>query len=379
MKSIFKALTLLLAVVTGSAWFPSSCFAVLQIPACDAICDETGNAGQCFDPCFHPPIPGMFGDGGLVNPRLSVVAAGVQVPIQNHIYKVTENNSALPQNRIGFNINALADVYSGQDDGGLNDTMWEYRLFAEKTFADGLFSLEFMVPFYTSSSRTYEPLDLVINGPGTDNIFGNIAFGMKTLLHQSYSATYSMGLRVEAPTGDDIVSPPPLNFFYSSFEDDVWYFTPYFATLWTPSDRLFFQSFLSYRLNTAPIREVENPVTIREQTYLMVDTSVGYWIVRNRDCRGLTGLASMLELHYTGAYDRETSNIGRTTVTDRVFGSTDHLNLTAGITATFGQRFTGGISLATPLRSNSTQFVGTEINTDRSFDWAVITNMTYHY
>ena len=58
----------------------------------------------------------------------------------------------------------------------------------------------------------------------------------------------------------------------------------------------------------------------------------------------------MLELHYTGAWDEESafdSNFGkRDTVTNAVYGRSDRLNLTAGLSAFFGQRCSAGIAVA---------------------------------
>ena len=65
-----------------------------------------------------------------------------------------------------------------------------------------------MLPFYTTSAFEYEPIDALTNGPQTEGTFGDLAFGFKALVHESCTSACSLGLRVEAPTGEDIVSPP---------------------------------------------------------------------------------------------------------------------------------------------------------------------------
>ena len=201
-----------------------------------------------------------------------------------------------------------------------------------------------MVPFYTTSDYNPSDLSILTDGPGTSTAFGDLAFGLKGLLYQTERVAMSAGLRVESPTNDEVVQPGPTRVFYSSLNDDVWNFTPYVAALAAPSDRLFLQSFISYRLNTGDIETSTGnfgvATTIREQTLFMADLSVGYWVYHNRCKRGLTGLIPTVELHYTGAFDQESSFTGgaqSNTETNRLIGSSDVLNLTAGLTALFNE------------------------------------------
>ncbi|TWT77267.1 hypothetical protein Pla123a_19240 [Posidoniimonas polymericola] len=331
----------------------------------------------------HDPVVGMFGDGGLVNPRANPLNGGLQVFFQNHAYKAAENNTALPQDRVGFNFNAMQDVYSGQSGGPVENDIYEYRLFGEKTLADGRLSVDLMVPFYTTSVYDYDPLDLALNGPSTDGSFGDLAFGFKWLVHESCASACSLGLRIEAPTGEEMVARGALSSFYTSLDDDVWHFTPYVANLWTPSDRTFIQSFLSYRLTSSSLQSSSGASSIREQSYFMGDISAGYWLFRNRCGRRLTGLATVLELHYTGAWDRETalnSGIAVDTSTNSIYGRTDRLSLTAGLSAFFGPRCSAGVAVAVPLRSKEVGIAGPAVvATDRAYDWAVLTQLTYYY
>lgn len=352
---------------------------------CDtAICDADACDGLTNSLIRRGPVPGMFGDGGLLIPRTNVLAGGLQVNFQNHAYKVAENNSALPQDRIGFNFNAMQDVYNGFLNRRVDDDIYEYRLFGEKTFLDGRFSVDLMLPFYTTSAFQYEPIDLLTNGPQTEGTFGDLAFGVKALVHESCTSACSLGLRIEAPTGEDVVSTQSLSSFYRSFEDEVWHFTPYMANLWTPSERTFVQSFLSYRLTSSSLKETELPLSIRQQSYFMADVSIGYWLYRNRCGSCLTGLAPMLELHYTGAWDQESATdqiVGaRDTVTNFIYGQSDRLSLTAGLSAFFGSRCSAGIAIAAPLRSNeSNSFAALTVDSDRAYDWALLTQLTYYY
>ena len=220
-------------------------------------CQACGYYSRCSCSCNCPIVPSMIGDTGLIIPRIqnSPGAGGTRAVFQNHIYKVAENNSVLPQDRIGFNFNYLPRVFNGSFNGlQTNNDLFEYRFFGEKTLLDGCLSADVMVPFYTTSDYNPGDLSIITNGPGTSTAFGDLAFGLKGLLHQTERAAMSAGLRVESPTNDEVVQPGN-SVFYESLSDDVWNFTPYVAVLATPSDRLFFQSFISYRLNTGAIEQ----------------------------------------------------------------------------------------------------------------------------
>ncbi|MCO6042843.1 transporter [Aeoliella sp. ICT_H6.2] len=304
---------------------------------------------------------------------------------QNHIYKVAENNSAVPQDRIGFNFNYLPDVVNGSFDGlRVNDDLYEYRLFAEKTLFDSRLSVDFMLPFYTTSDYRPGDLSLVADGPGTDTAFGDIAFGFKYLLHRSEQSALSAGLRVEAPSNAEITQPDPTSVFYNTFEDDVWNFTPYVAFLAAPTERFFVQSFVSYRLNTGYLEIPATDFAIREQQLFMADLSAGYWLYRNRCKRGLTGIVPTVELHYTGAFNDETTYSSGTPTTSyvtNVIGKSDVLNLTAGVTTYFNDRMSISTGVAIPLRDNPTPYPATtsSIGTDRRYDWALMANLNYYF
>jgi hypothetical protein len=171
----------------------------------------------------------------------------------------------------------------------------------------------------------------------------------------------SGGLLVETPTSDDLSIVLPG--FTETLHTDTWYLTPYLATLITPTERLYFQAFASYRATTRSNDLATNGLTqsqIRDQDLLMADGGVGYWLHRDTCARWLTGLAPTVELHYM------------TTVTDGEGASgflnprADYLNLTAGATAVIRDRSTLGLACVVPLRTGESPLIG---HTDRLFDW----------
>jgi hypothetical protein len=319
----------------------------------------------------------MIGDGGLVIPHITPYISGAAV-WQNHIYKVAENNSVLPQNRIGFNVNYMSNVYNGQLTGATaaEDDIFEYRLFAEKTLFNGRLSVDFMVPFYQSSL-----IDPTSAGPGTEASFGDLAFGGKYLVWDNERSALSAGLRVEAPTNEEFRLTADGALGDYALSDDVWNFTPYLAMLLTPGERVFVQSFVSYRMGSESLVESANNLTqtTRDQDYFMADLSAGYWLYRDSCGRGLTGLVPTVELHYTATF--EDQNAAQQTFPNIYYSNTDVLNLTAGLTALFGDRMSLTAGVAVPLRDtpSSQQLIGTTLSTDRRYDWALMVNMNYYF
>ena len=94
----------------------SHCAACSSRSSCCAPCEH--NCDTCdhkCDSCAPALPPFMIGDGGLVTPRVFAgLGGGSPTVFQNHIYKISENNSAVPTNRIGFNFNYLDGAYGGR-------------------------------------------------------------------------------------------------------------------------------------------------------------------------------------------------------------------------------------------------------------------------
>jgi hypothetical protein len=347
--------------------------------SCGDDCGAIGCASEGCDDCRPCFMPTMIGDTGLGIPQLQAVSAGTQAVFQDHIYKVAENNSPLPQDRIGVNVNFAPRVYNGYSDGFMaGDDIFEYRFFIEKTLFDERLSVDFMVPFYQTSTRDLGDTGIALNGPGTATSFGDIAFGLKYLLHRSERSALSVGVRVETPTGKEIFQPDPGNIWYTSASDDVWHFTPYAGIVLEPTDRVFVQSFLGYRMNTGSLDRPDPFVSLRDQDLFTADLSVGYWLYRSPNRRGLTGIVPTLELHYTGSFE---SAGPRGNVSNGVYANSDILNLTAGVTAFVNERCSITAGLAVPLRDNPTSFPGLSqtIGSDRRFDSALMLNVNYYF
>lgn len=350
--------------------------------SCDSFCDDA-YARRTI--CASPLGENMIGDGGLLQPR--VIVSGSRIfNMQNHVAKVSENNSALPQDRFGLNFSTLQNVTIGSrlvgapvTEEAVIEDLQEYRFFVEKRIFGGAASLDFFVPIYNTSEYEISNNAEFLVGPQLHGEFGDLAFGIKGLLRQSETSAVSLGMRVEAPTRQEVL----IDFSSARLDDDVWHFTPYLATQWTPSQKLFFNGFAAYRLNSSTMNASSTAGTfaIREPTYLMLDGSLGYRLIDRPQCKGLTALASILELHYATTPEREDSlQFQGIPTTGVALGHTDYLNLTAGLTSRWNQRvcMTGAVSV--PLRSNAIYNNNSVLGpTDRTYDWAFLLNLNYQF
>ncbi len=107
---------------------------------------------------------------------------------------------------------------------------------------------------------------------------------------------------------------------------------------------------------------------LTDQTLLYLDTSFGYWMFRGPEAELLTGLASLLELHYTTAFN------SADVVTDRnqfvTFGTNsgrlDAVNLTFALHTEIASSTIIRAGYVAPLRDGNHRFF------DHEFTLAVI-------
>lgn len=324
--------------------------------------------------CAPRDVVYMLGDGGLMQPSI-VTSASRTFAMQQHASRVCENNSVIPCDRIGVQFNTLQNVRIGNAGSSPYFTdLQEYRITAERTFWDGCCSWELIVPIYNTSDNRVIGADEFLRGPSNSGEFGDLAFGVKSLLWSDTCWAWSGGLRVEAPTARDPVIevfPPVID---SSLDLDAWSLTPWIGGQWTPCSPWFASGFLSYRLNTDEMANYRSDLggevyQIDLPTYLSVDVAVGRRLFSDPGGRFLRSLSTALEMHYTttptSATPSTLANINRS---GQVLGATDYLNLTVGLSGMVSDCYQVGAGFAFPLRS--TMNTSPLYETDQTFDWA---------
>jgi hypothetical protein len=242
-----------------------------------------------------------------------------------------------------------------------------YTFGVEKTFFNGLMSIELRAPVVTSlaSHNTISVGDVTgLRGINTesslqnfgvattpqntlgheDTEWGDLTIILKGLLCQNRSAGFAVsgGMAVTAPTGQDThlgvidyagnPSRPTAVLQRQQtivIANETASLSPFVAGLYAPNERLFTQGFLSVEVPVGSSRITYNdqhfgfpagtgaflPIGppnatnvssidyINEQTLLHLDWNIGYWIYRAPESRCLTGIAPCFEVHYTSTLD----------------------------------------------------------------------------
>jgi hypothetical protein len=154
------------------------------------FCEE---ASTCYPAaCLH--APNMIGGS---NTLLRPLPAGLLTDgfglVQQHFTRVSENNSAIPRDRIAFSHKVLNKVVTF--DGGIiapdqKRDINEFTLRIEKTHYDGRLSTEFILPW----QHTTSPLVVAATNPDEETELGNLAFGLKYMMYRSKQTALSAGL-----------------------------------------------------------------------------------------------------------------------------------------------------------------------------------------
>lgn len=264
------------------------------------------------------------------------------------ILKFAEGGSPLPVDRLIFNYHYFDNTALFQ--GGVN--VHRFVPGFEKTFFDGLASIEVRAPLLVTLDS-----DVDIQNPGATDTqhgeFGNVRITPKVLLHRERGLAVGAGLPILVPTADDIVFEI-FNTEFARVENEAVHIAPYLGAVYAPNRRFFTQGFLQFDFdaNGNPVSMRLDPFNslgggvnerrigrLNDPTFLFLDWQAGYWFHRATDPRstGLTGLAGLFELHYSGSLDETDAVISRFERTDEIraqFGverdNIDVLNLTIG-------------------------------------------------
>jgi hypothetical protein len=279
---------------------------------------------------IRPPVagtPATPGTPGFTIPANPVpVTTTIFVPSESHSFKIADNESARPQDRL-INTFNFFNFVEGQNNARIGSTVGTVNFYREiigfeKTFFDGYASIGMRLPF--------DLLDLNgINMTSADA--GDLSIILKGILFQDTEMNYliSGGLVVTVPTGPVALAGP-------GFALDVFHNTqlqPFLGFLWT-RDNFFLQGFLS----------VDVPTDSNDVTFMFNDWGVGYFVYRDRDNdRFLTGVAPTVEVHVNDPLNhRNPSN-------DCLFGLPDWVDITGGITFEFNRRSTLAIGVSAPV------------------------------
>ncbi len=252
-------------------------------------------------------VPNMLGDFGatFLNGEVDIAngESFITVPLAGAGLrgKISENNKALPMDRVYFQYNHFHNASTtdidiatvGNEFSGHAD---RYTVGLEKTFGDKTWSVDVRMPLATT--QNYSSANLTVDS----GVVGNLDVILKRLLAVNDHGALAAGVGVNTPTGSDVHVTCSQQY---EIENQAVHLSPFLGALYQPGDLTFYQGFLEIDvpLNGNPLLHDTGSAVLplgmlTEQTLLKIDLSAGRWLYRN-PCAYLTGLASIVEFHYT--------------------------------------------------------------------------------
>jgi len=317
-------------------------------------------------------VPNMFGDEFDPAARLTVTGnftSFADLPLAGGArrLKIAENNKPIPMDRAYFVYNHYQNVMvstpGGTGQPAIAQSLDRYLFGFEKRLGRaGVWSIDVRMPLIGQ----YHQAGAVQSVEGGE--VGNLNIALKRLLWTNGRFALGGGVSVDIPTGSD-VSATAYN-VTANVSNDAVFIAPFIGFTRSKNDRWFQNGILQIDLPTCGNRITFDtglntpppPGTWYDQTLLRVDVGGGYWLYRNRCASGLTGLAAIIEAHYTTALN-DADTYGEEIASD-VFefgvpaGRNDQINLTAGLHAELWRRTTIRVAGVFPLQEAS----------DRQFD-----------
>ncbi len=304
------------------------------------------------------------------------------------------------------NINKVA-IFPDSFPDGVNQLHIDRVTFGgEIAFLDDRMSFEARVPIarqLTSDVVLYDyqgNYNLPLDDYRTELL--NLQFILKGILVERETFVLSGGLGVNVPTAQDVhlqirvdddefeVGIPGLGYvgdiavkadIFGRVQNSTVNLSPFLASLWTPTPRLFTQGFiqLDAPLNTSktvvsgtvgdpgPNQIVIPPDrgALHQQTLLRMNAGGGYWVWQRLERRFFQGVAGTLEFHYTTALNDADMNpfsvaalslpgplpdLEADVVVGNLANRVDVLNMTAGTHFQLTSHTTLGVGFVVPLR-----------------------------
>jgi hypothetical protein len=275
--------------------------------------------------------------------------------------RIQDNNNALPTDRIFFDYNYYHNVPFTANGIDVN----RFTPGFEKTFLDGLGSVEVRVPMAVS----YNSTQYLGAGPDVSNAeFGNMAIIPKILLLSNDEMALAAGLGIALPTANDIRVYSQAGEQVLNVDNDSVHLIPFLGYMFAPRDGdCFFLSFLTLDtgVNGNDVTAATGTGGLsqigiwNDQTLLSASGTFGKYLFQNYSGESLVQSISLLgELHYTAAVsDADTINAGA-----YLLGQAGHdlslLNSTVGLNARFINNSTLTTGYTVPLTSSDRIFDG---------------------
>lgn len=295
---------------------------VAKPPQSSAFNEALASAGEGGTQPAAGYMPGMFGDilGGFTTTQVFIPALDgfvtVQIPngSQSAGYKISENESPRPIDRIFYNFNFYGGIVISPDATVPLLQLNRHVIGFEKTFLAGDASIGMRLPF------------LGLGGdPSLQTMFtGDLSFVFKYAFYYNLETgnLVSGGLVVACPTGGR-----------AAFRDPDGNRT----LVMPPTALATLQPWLGFIYNVTPNLYVHGfnstsiPIDAGDVTFMSNDVGLGYWLYRGAG--SLLGVIPTVEMHINTPFDHR--GVGPVVMNDQV-------SLTAGSYFLFSHAVVGG-------------------------------------
>lgn len=204
----------------------------------------------------------------------------------------------------------------------------------------------------------------------TGNV-GNLTMYLKGLMLSDDFTAFATGLGIGLPTGSDVdvnLTAGPVTQLLTIQNESVT-LMPFIAYTATLNDRWFIQSFNQVLFVTSGDPIVNNGQSAgvyTAQNLFQSDVGLGRWLWQDSSRSYFTGLAGVVELHYTSTIQNSDAvnpgfaNLLSGEITN-VDNRVDLLNLTSGIHAQLGPMSALRVGAVVPLKDGSNRTFDSEI------------------
>jgi hypothetical protein len=275
--------------------------------------------------------------------------------------KISDGNNPLPRDRIIFDYDYFANATLTPSGVAVN----RFSPGFEWTFFQQRASLEVRVPFASTLSS-----DILATGVTNTNRveLGDVHFTLKALAYRSEVLNVAVGLGIDAPTASDVRLLQSDGTTVLKIHNNSVVLTPYFAYLWTPNDRVFFQNWYQVAMDSngdlvdanLNMKGLQTVGRITQQSLLEIDAQLGYWLYRSSNSSSLiNAVAPYIELHYNSTIGNADTVQAGSLMVGLENSHFDELNIGAGFLTQINNRFLLSVGAVAPLKGHD----------DRSFDW----------
>ncbi len=320
--------------------------------------DRLANTPDIFGDLFLPGPKLFIQDGGLNDAGIALPPAG------GGRIKVAEFNKAITRDRVFVSYNHYHNAVnsSGELNGQPFQTSLDVDRFMvglEKSFQDGLFSIEIRMP--VASSLQFDQGGVT----ASSGSIGNLGAILKVLLFNANGWTGVAGTGVSTPTGGDITGQIGATSF--RIHNEAVNLMP-FAGVMHVRGPFFCHGFgqLDIPLDNNSLEVQGVPTTkLDDQTLMLLDVVAGVWLYRQPQQDFFSGLAASVECHYTHAFE-SFDEVGLTDGAVDVFFVTgdpriNFINLTTGLTLQVTRRAQLQVGYTMPLDQEGNRAFDSEV------------------